>query len=308
MADLGRCRLLTKDILREELLNSITYLLTDCDGVLWTGNDAIPGSADALSALRKHGKKVRYVTNNSTKSRQGYVDKCKQLGFNAKLEDIFTTPYCVVLYLKKINFTGKIYLIGSAGIQEELLDAGFALSSPIGPDPVPDDWLKWALKEMKPDPQVRAVVVAFDEHLSFQKVTKAATYLKDPSCLFLATNTDEQYPCPNKDITVPGTGSMLAAVSTAAMRKPLVVGKPEAFMTDCIRFRCPDLDPARTLMIGDRLNTDILMGRRSGMKTLLVGSGIHSLEDVRRLHAEGQGDQAPDFFLPKLGDLLALLP
>ncbi|CAN7976317.1 unnamed protein product, partial [Ixodes persulcatus] len=119
-------------------------------------------------------------------------------------EDIFTAPYCAVLYLKKINFSGKIYLIGTKDFLSEIVDGGFTVCAPIGPDPAPNDWLKWAVEEMTPNPEVKAVVVGFDEHIGFVKCLKAATYLKDPDCLFLATNTDETYPCPNKSIVVPG--------------------------------------------------------------------------------------------------------
>ncbi|KAK8774241.1 hypothetical protein V5799_011228 [Amblyomma americanum] len=306
MADLGRCRLLTREIVKNDLINSITYVLVDCDGVLWRANNPIPGSSEALSLLRKMGKKVRFVTNNSSKSRHGYLSKLHQLKFEANIDEIFTAPYCVVLYLKQRNFSGKIYLVGTTGLQQELNEAGFT-TLPIGPDTTGPDWLKWCLEDVKLETGVKAVVCGFDEHISFYKCLKAATYLKDSNCLFLATNTDETYPCSNTEIVVPGSGSMLAAVTTAAMRKPTVVGKPEQYMVDCIKYGCPDLKPANTLMVGDRLNTDILMGCRAGMKTLLVGSGIHGLDDVRKLVSEGKHNELPDFFVPKLGDMLDML-
>lgn len=306
MADLGRCRLLTKEIVKNELINSITYVLVDCDGVLWRANNPIPGSSEALSTLRKLGKKVRFVTNNSSKSRHGYLEKMHHLKFEASLDEIITAPYCVVLYLKHVNFTGKIYLVGTTGLRDELHEAGYT-TLPIGPDTTGSDWLKYCLEEVKIEPGVKAVVCGFDEHISFYKCLRAATYLKDKDCLFLATNTDETYPCTNMDIVVPGSGCMLAAVSTAAMRKPTVLGKPEQHMVDCIKYVCPDLVPEKTLMVGDRLNTDILMGCRAGMKTLLVGSGIHNLDDVRKLVSEGKHNELPNFFVPKLGDILEML-
>uniref|UniRef100_G3MT20 4-nitrophenylphosphatase n=1 Tax=Amblyomma maculatum TaxID=34609 RepID=G3MT20_AMBMU len=252
------------------------------------------------------GKKVRFVTNNSSKSRHGYLSKMHQLKFEANIDEIITAPYCVVLYLKQRNFSGKIYLVGTTGLQQELNEAGFS-TLPIGPDTTAPDWLKWCLDDVKLETGVKAVVCGFDEHISFNKCLKAATYLKDSNCLFIATNTDQTYPCSNHEIVVPGSGSMLAAVSTAAMRQPTVVGKPEQYMVDCIKYVCPDLKPANTVMIGDRLNTDILMGRRAGMKTLLVGSGIHGLNDVRKLVSEGKHDELPDFYVPKLGDILDML-
>ncbi|XP_037507772.1 glycerol-3-phosphate phosphatase [Rhipicephalus sanguineus] len=306
MADLGRCRLLTKEILKNELINSITYVCVDCDGVLWRANNAIPGSSEALSLFRKLGKKVRFVTNNSSKSRHGYLAKMHQLKFEASLDEIITAPYCVVLHLKQLNFTGKIYLVASTGLRDELNEGGFT-TLPVGPDVTGPDWLKFCLEEVKIEPGVKAVVCGFDEHFSFNKCLRAATYLKDKDCLFLATNTDETYPCTNMDIVVPGSGSMLAAVRTAALRNPTVLGKPEQHMVDCIKYVCPDLVPAKTLMVGDRLNTDILMGCRAGMKTLLVGSGIHHLDDVRKLVSEGKNNEVPDFFVPKLGDIVEML-
>ncbi|XP_075743108.1 glycerol-3-phosphate phosphatase isoform X2 [Rhipicephalus microplus] len=253
MADLGRCRLLTKEILKNELINSITYVCVDCDGVLWRANNAIPGSSEALSLLRKLGKKVLFVTNNSSKSRRGYLAKMHQLKFEASLDEIITAPYCVVLHLKQLNFIGKIYLVASTGLRDELNEGGFT-TLPVGPDTTGPDWLKFCLEEVKIEPGVKAVVCGFDEHLSFNKCLRAATYLKDKDCLFLATNTDETYPCTNLDIVVPGSGCMLAAVRTAAMRQPTVLGKPEQHMVDCIKYVCPDLVPAKTLMIGDSLS------------------------------------------------------
>ncbi|XP_064482489.1 uncharacterized protein LOC135395180 [Ornithodoros turicata] len=307
MADLGPCRLLTKEIFRTNLLESLSYVLTDCDGVLWADNAAIPGSPEALAGFRKLGKKVMYVTNNSTKSRIEYMEKCKKLHFQADMDEFFSTSYCTALYLKKLNFEGNIYLVGSHGLRQELTDAGFNCS-PIGPDPVPDDWMNWAVNNMKLDPQVKAVVVGFDAHFNLTKMLRAASYLANKDCLFVGTNTDEQFPCGNKSIIIPGTGCIVQAVATAASRKPIIVGKPEPFMPDCIKYRWPDLDPAKTIMIGDRSNTDILMGKRAGMKTLLVGSGCDSLDAVRRNVAENRLDMVPDFFVPKLGDVVEMMP
>lgn len=105
------------------------------------------------------------------------------------------------------------------------------------------------LETFKPDPEVGAVVVGFDEHLSFPKMIKASTYLKNPDCLFIATNTDERSPV--FPPVFPGTGSVVNAIKTGAQREPLVLGKPHRYMAEVI-IKDHGVDPKTTLMIGDR--------------------------------------------------------
>lgn len=151
------------------------------------------------------------------------------------------------------------------------------------------------------------VIVGYDLHLSFMKLLKAASYLSHQNTVFIATNTDAQFPMGGSNIVVPGTGSMVAAVETAAGRKPLVLGKPSPFMFDIVRRRHPAVQPARTLMIGDRADTDILLGKNCGLQTLLVGTGVHNLDKVREWEASSVAEEqvlVPDLYADRLGDLL----
>ncbi|XP_063363695.1 glycerol-3-phosphate phosphatase [Cydia amplana] len=285
----------------QEFLNSFDTVLTDCDGVLWIDNNAIPGSADAMNYFRKIGKKIFYVTNNSTKIRSDFAAKAQQLGFIASQDEILSTAYLAAHYLKGIGFTKKVYLVGSNGIGEELKAVGIRHTG-IGPDLVKPDF-----KSMKPsdlDPEVGAVVVGFDEHISYPKFMKAASYLASEDCLFIATNTDERFP-KGGSIVVPGTGTIVRAVETCSERKALVLGKPHAYVRKFLES-C-GLDPARTLMIGDRCNTDIELGVRCGFQTLLVLSGVTSPKDLEKIRNEKK-PPLPDVVLPKLGDLMSLLP
>ncbi|KAJ0178263.1 hypothetical protein K1T71_006086 [Dendrolimus kikuchii] len=285
----------------QEFLDSFDTVLTDCDGVLWIDNNAIPGSAGTMNYFRKLGKKIFYVTNNSTKIRSDFARKAQELGFVANAEDILSTAYLVAHYLKDIDFSKKVYLLGSNGIGEELEAVGISYIG-IGPDHVKPDF-----KSMKPadlDPDVGAVVVGFDEHVSYPKLMKAASYLASEECLFIATNTDERFPRADS-IVVPGTGTLVRAVETCSERQATVLGKPHAYVRKFLES-C-GLNPARTLMIGDRCTTDIELGIRCGFQTLLVLSGVTSSKDLDQIRYEKK-PPLPDVVLPKLGDLLSLIP
>ncbi|XP_050351403.1 glycerol-3-phosphate phosphatase isoform X1 [Nymphalis io] len=281
----------------QEFLNSFDTVLSDCDGVLWINNNAIPGSAEAMNYFRKLGKKIFYVTNNSTKTRSEFAVKAQQLGFIAEPEEILSTAYLVAHYLKGIGFRKKVYLIGSNGIGDELKAVGIRHTG-VGPDSVKADFKSMTTAEL--DPEVGAVVVGFDEHVSYPKFMKAASYLANEECLFVATNTDERFP-KSSTIIIPGTGTLVRAVETCSERKALVLGKPNDYVRKFLESF--GLDPARTLMIGDRCNTDIEFGMRCGFQTLLVMTGVTSEKDLEKMRNERR-PPLPDVVLPKLGDIL----
>jgi phosphoglycolate phosphatase len=121
--------------------------------------------------------------------------------------------------------------------------------------------------------------------------------------VFFATNDDETCPGPDKNVIIPDAGPIVAAVKIAAKREPLVVGKPNTPSFDYI-CRHWKINPKRTIMIGDRLNTDVKFGRDHGLKTILVLSGCHQIEDILENQLRGQNDQVPDFYAQNLGSLV----
>lgn len=267
-------------------------------------NYPIHGSPEVVNRFQELGKSVYFVTNNSTKTRSGFLEKAHTMGFKITEDGIISTSYAAAKYLQKRQFNKKVYLIGSSGIADELDSVGIAHTEP-GPDVIKTNYHDMLLNEFKVDPDVGAVIVGFDEHFSFPKMMKAANYLNDPNVLFIATNTDERFP--SKLGVVPGTGSIVRAVETCAERKPIIMGKPNVSICDSI---IDNIIPERTLMVGDRANTDILLGTNCGFQTLLVGTGVHHLHDVHKWQKSKNSDDKeliPDVYLPKLGDLLQYL-
>jgi phosphoglycolate/pyridoxal phosphate phosphatase family enzyme len=241
------------------------------------------------------------VTNNSSKTRLECLEKLHKLGFEAFEHEIYATSFLAGYYLRHVaRYTGsKIYLIGSYGTQIELEKQGYICIG-RGPDP-PLDTLDDMVSDIKIDSEVGAVVVGIDYDISYMKLMRAATYLSDPKCLFIATNEDSRLPS-HGPVVIPGTGCIVSAVQCAAERVPTIVGKPHLPMFDCISMNT-GLVPGRTVMIGDRLNTDILFGKINGLKSLLVLTGITKQEDMQTT-AE---DNLPDYYADSIADVLSCL-
>ncbi|XP_077357738.1 glycerol-3-phosphate phosphatase [Festucalex cinctus] len=290
----------------KQLLDSVDSVLFDCDGVIWRGDQAIPGAPQVIKLLKEHGKKVFFVTNNSTKTRKMYVDKMSTLGFEATEDEVFGTAYCSAMYLKTVcKLQGKVYLIGGNAMKQELEAVGIQQTG-LGPDHVFGKQTDWANVPLEPD--VKAVLVGFDEHFSYMKLNRALQYLTRTDCLFVGTNRDTRLPLEG-GTAVPGTGCLLQAVETAAQRQAATVGKPSHFMFDCVASKF-GVEPGRCLMVGDRLDTDILLGSNCGLKTLLTLTGVSTAAEAEANHKSGcleRRRMAPDYYVESIADLLPAL-
>lgn len=248
-----------KEASKEEMkafFDSFDTVLTDCDGVLWHGNQAIEGSPQMIQEFRKLGKKVIFVTNNSSKTRSEFVQKSKDLGFGGELNEFFTTSLLVAEYLKNIGFDKKVYLHSYPGMAKSLDECGINHIG-LGPDPAPDNWgpecLEKAATEL--DPEVGCVVTSLDWHTSYIKIIKVVSYLKNPEVLFLVPNMDKRFPTSFHRVSklmLPGTGSMVDMFKSVTQREPIVLGKPEKYIFEAVQKKFPDIEPSRTLMIGDK--------------------------------------------------------
>jgi len=191
----------------------------------------------------------------------------------------------------------KVYVIGMSGIEEELKEEGISFIG--GTDPADNTLEPFSLADFTLDPSVAVVLCGFDMGINYTKLSKAFQYLtRNEGCVFLATNEDSTYPESNG--LLPGAGSVSAPLRFALGKDPLSTGKPSKTMLDCVRAK-HDFDPTRTIMVGDRLNTDILFGQVGGISTLLVLTGITKLAEITGANAS---HIVPEYVTESLGDLV----
>jgi len=287
----------------EGLLDKYDTWLFDCDGVLWQGDQLVDGIVEVLELLRSRKKSVIFVTNNATKSRRSYKTKFDKLGVQAHVDEIFGSAFASAAYISsvlKLPKEKKVYVIGMAGMEEELKEEGITYLGGTSPE---DNTLEpFTLANWTPDPNVGAVLCGLDTSVNYTKYSKAFAYLRrDPSVAFLASNEDSTYP--TADGLLPGAGSISAPLRYALGKDPVGIGKPNSTMLECIKAK-HEYDPKRTIMVGDRLNTDIQFGKNGGLSTLLVLTGITQETEITGPNAS---PIVPDYVTSSLGDLRILI-
>ncbi|MBC7229530.1 MAG: HAD-IIA family hydrolase [Actinobacteria bacterium] len=253
-------------------------IFMDMDGVVYLDREPIPDAVEFIAAARAAGKRLLFLTNNSRLSRRQYRDKLAGMGIAAEEDEILTSATATADFLaENYRMEGKsAYFLGGPGLQEELGRTGLAL--PTGEEGRHADF----------------VVVGWDTELTYDKLRIACLALH-AGAVFVGTNADATYPAP--DGLWPGAGSILAALERAAGREALVVGKPNPFMMEMALGRAGSRAD-ETLIIGDRLETDVLGGWRAGLDTCLVLTGVSRREDL-----EGFTPR-PDMVVESLRELL----
>jgi len=281
----------------DNFVDSIDTFLLDCDGVLWRTSEVIPGVVETLELLRSLGKKLIFVTNNSTKSREQFALKLRSFGIRATKDEVVRSAYVVAAYLRHIKFNKKVFVVGEQGIGEELKGVGMeycGVEEHNGVHTLADT------EKIEVHEDIGAVIVGLDTQFNYFKLAYALCALQDDHRLFLATNRDITLPAKG-DRMLPGAGSIVAAISTASQRQPITVGKPEKFMMD-LMLQEYKLNPMRTCMVGDRLDTDIQFGIDGGTQTLLVFTGA-TTED--HMHSESNKTH-PTYYTSSISDIFQL--
>lgn len=270
---------LAQSTLREPTRLFESYVF-DLDGTLYLGDELLPGAAHLVHELRNHGRRVVFCSNNPTRTPQQYADKLTALGIPTQLSDVITTSMTTVRWLSENAATSKIFVIGEQPLKDSISAAGLELSE---------------------DPrEIEVVVASYDRGFDYRKLKIAfealAVYRR---AILVSTNPDRFCPLPG------GFGDPDAAAVTAAIEASTRVvavaqlGKPSTFMFETISA-LTGIDPASTLVVGDRLTTDIAMGVNAGTSTALVLTGESTVADVDRTDP----DDRPTYIVESVGDLL----
>lgn len=257
-----------------------------------------------MAKLRAAGKKLFFVTNNSTKSRKGYKKKFDSLGLqDVPAEEIFSSSFAAAAYFDKINFkeTGKkVYIIGEVGICEELDLIGIPyIGGPADAGKTPNMGPGGVLEI---DEDVGAVLVGFDRTINYYKIQYAQLCINEHNAQFIATNLDAVTHLTDAQEWA-GNGSMVGAIKGCTGKEPIVVGKPSPLMIDYMEQKF-GFDRSRICMVGDRLDTDVLFGTDNGLKSVLVLSGVTTEE---KLLSPGNAI-IPDFYADSINDFFLEVP
>ncbi len=249
--------------------------LIDMDGVIYRGNEPTPGAAAFIAALQEGGHRFLFLTNNATKTPHQYVQKLAAMDIHVGDENVFTSPLATVAYLQH-HFPPprRLLVVGGHGIQRAVAEAGYQI--------------------VERAEEAEVVVAGLDQHITYEHLAEA-TLAIGRGCPFIGTNPDRTVPSERGDM--PGAGALLAFLEASTGRTPVIIGKPATGIYElAIAILGTGLD--ETVMLGDRLETDILGGYAAGIRTLCVLTGISS-----RAEAETY-DPRPDWIVPDLTDLV----
>lgn len=249
----------------------------DLDGTVYLGDAMLPSALATLQRLRELSKRTVFLSNNPTHTREDYARKLSRLGLPTPAEDVINSSLVMADFLRRHLPGARLFVMGEEPLERVLQDAGFELTD----DPA----------------RIDAVIASFDRTFVYRKLQIAFDAIR-AGARFFATNGDRYCPVPGGG--QPDAASIIAAVEACTNSKvEAIVGKPSQHMARAILAVLGDIDPARCLMTGDRLETDVLMGLDAGMSAALTLTGATGAEQAAASHVR------PTYIISQLGDLLA---
>lgn len=240
-----------------KLTNKKLFLL-DMDGTIYLDENLFEGVTEFLEHIKKSGGKYMFLTNNSSKSVDKYIEKMDKLGIKTTDEDFLTSTDASVLFLKKKNYN-KIYAFGTTSFKQQLKKAGLPITDKL-------------------EENIDCLMMGFDTELTFQKLEDACILL-NKEVDYIATNPD--WVCPTYYGYVPDCGSVSQMLKNATGRWPQFIGKPQPEMVNLAVENSP-FEKEEAVLIGDRLYTDIACGVNAGISTVFVLSGEGTMEDLEK--------------------------
>lgn len=254
-------------------LKKVKLFLLDMDGTIYLDNDLFDGVTDFLEYIKRIGGKYIFLTNNSSKSVDKYIEKLSSLGIASTADDFLTSTDATILYLKKKSYN-KIYALGTTSFKEQLKAADLPITDCL-------------------EDGIDCLCMGFDTELTFKKLEDACILLKN-DIDYIATNPD--WVCPTWYGYVPDCGSVSEMIYNATKKRPVFIGKPEPTMA-LLAMEKTGFSKEQTALVGDRLYTDIACGVNARVNSVFVLSGEGTMEDVEK------SDVKPDFIYDNIKKL-----
>ncbi len=264
---------------KTETLQKIKLYLFDMDGTLYLGEQLYSFTIPLLQTLKETGRKYLFMTNNSSKSVEAYIEKLKKLGISATRGDFITSSQATAYYLKEHHWGQKLYVCGTQSLKEELMREGFTVTQSVE--------------------ETQCIVMGFDTELTFQKLHDVSYLLSTRESIpYIATNPD--YVCPTEFGSVPDCGSVCDMIFNATGKRPVVIGKPSPLMPE-LAMEHTGYGKEETAVVGDRIYTDVKSGLNAGITGILVMSGETTQEIL-----DASADK-PHLVLEDAGEILQSL-
>ena len=236
---------------QDALLKSIRLYLFDMDGTLYLGSRLYDFTLELLETIKSTVRRYLFMTNNSSRSVEDYIKKLAKLGITATREDFITSSQATAYYLKKYYPNHRLYVCGTNSLKKEL------------------EWEGFVVTEQLED--VDCIVMGFDTELTFKKLEDVSRLLLTRKDLpYIATNPD--YVCPTEFGSVPDCGSVCDMIFNATGKRPVVIGKPSPLMPQ-LAMAQHGYQKEETVVVGDRIYTDVKSGLNAGITGILVLSG-----------------------------------
>ena len=262
----------------KETVKNLKLYLFDMDGTLYLGDQLFSFTIDLLKKIKETGGMYMFMTNNSSKSVAAYIEKLAKLGIPATEDEFITSSQATAYYLKNHHPDATLYVCGTESLKTELRSQGFTITENLD--------------------EVECIVMGFDTELTFKKLHDVSFMLCTRELPYIATNPD--YVCPTEFGSVPDCGSVCDMIFNATGKRPVVIGKPEALMPQLAMAKT-GYGKDQTVVIGDRIYTDIKSGINAGTVTMLVMSGETTYEILE------SSQEKPNFTLPDASVILEYL-
>lgn len=255
-------------------LKEKTLYLLDMDGTIYNENEIFDGTSEFLEEIERRGGQYVFITNNSSKSVEDYVQKVRAMGIKAEYENFYTSGQATAMYLKENYPNQVVYCMGTKSLIKELREAGIEVVTEV-------------------DERAGVVLLSFDTENTSEKIRNTCIML-GRDVAYLATNPD--LVCPVSFGYIPDCGSMSIMLKNATGKEPFFIGKPEPIMVNCVlkKLNCKRED---AVIVGDRLYTDIKTGANAQVDTICVLSGEASMEDIL------QGEVEPTYIFKSVKEI-----